>query len=112
MPLHESIDHSCRATMPASRPYVSPDEVENLNTKTMARVTSTHSRTDTDEPKASHDHAGWWRRGHQRNNRAMAATRTPTPIGHRRMFQAVSSHPLLSCSPTAEPKPMATNTMA
>ena len=78
----------------------------------MARVTTNHSSTDTDEPKASHDHAGWRRFGHQRNSSAMAATTVAMPSGQRTMFQVVSTHPLCSCSPTAEPNPMATKAMA
>ena len=59
----ESSAHSSSATMPASGPYVSPNDELNRKNKPRPTVTAAHSSTDTDAPNASQDHAGWWRRG-------------------------------------------------
>ena len=54
-------------------------------------MTAAHSSTDTDAPNASHDHAGWWRRGDQRNSSAIAAIISASASGQRTTAQTVAT---------------------
>ena len=83
----------CRPTVRRSRRTTS-SSVKNAARPT---VTVVHSTTETTEPKASHDAAGWWRRGHQRKSIVTAAavsSQTERPTGRvpRRSTTASSVH--------------------
>src|SRR5262245_4736458 len=58
--------------MPASGPYVSPKEELKRKNAPRANVTMNHRTTATPAPKASHERAGWWRRGQDRNSSVTA----------------------------------------
>src|SRR5439155_22672409 len=81
-------DQSRSATMPASGPYVRPKEALREKNSPRPTVITNHSATATDDPNTSHDHAGWRRRGDQRNSNAMAASARPTPTGQAATSQA------------------------
>src|SRR5206468_2870229 len=93
-----------------SGPYVSPNDVLTLKYRPRPNVTTTHPRTDSVAPYASHDRAGWWRRGDHRNNSVIATAINTTASGQRVQLQSVVRKPLSISSPTW--RPHAINTRA
>jgi hypothetical protein len=67
-------------------------------------VTTNQSATDTVAPNASHDHAGWRRRGDQRNRSAVAAMTSARASGQRTTRQTSANHPSEKLSPISRPK--------
>jgi hypothetical protein len=95
--------------MPASGPYVSPNDELNWKNRLRPTVATIQRRTATNAPNASHDHAGCRRRGDHRNNRAVAARARRKLAGQRTTPQTSIAVPPLSDAATDRPTASATN---
>ena len=90
---------------------MSPNELLTRNIRPNASVDAVHNSTEIAEPYASHDHAGWRRRGDHRNSRAIAAPTSTSASGQRTMSQTVrASLPIKE--PISGPNAKTTNAAA
>src|SRR6476619_3124276 len=111
MLMADSSDQICSATIPASGPYVSPNDELTDSISPSPSVTTDHSTIETAAPNANHDHAGWRRRGDHRKSSASIARMSKNPSGQRTMSHIVRTPPPNS-RPMSLPNANITNAIA
>src|SRR4051812_31758166 len=75
--------HNSSATIPASGPYVWPNDVLNEKNAPSPIVATNQSVVHTAAPNAIHDSAGWRRRGEWRKTIVVAAVTSTIARGQR-----------------------------
>src|SRR5207244_10070413 len=84
----ESSDHTNSATIPARGPYVCPNDWLSEKNAPRPAVTTNHMNAATIDPNASHESAGWRRRGDHLKSSVIANVASTTADGQRRMLHA------------------------
>src|SRR3954451_17192722 len=102
--MDDSSDHNSSATMPASWPYVSPNDVLIEKKRRSPAVATTQPIAAMLAPNASQESDGWCRRGHERNTTVIANVTRITAAGHRAIPQARFAAPLWIEPPFVSPK--------
>src|SRR5439155_5760470 len=100
----ESSDHTNSATIPASGPYDCPNDWLSEKNAPRAAVTTNQRNAATIDPNASHESAGWRRRGDHLKSSVIARVASTTATGHRRMAHVRFTVALLIELPMSCPK--------